>query len=58
MKFKVYDHVRINKFPESSTNARGKVDFIRGDLYYVSNLNMPYAGTISQFFTEEELSNV
>lgn len=53
---KVGDTVRILEFPKGHINAEGRVEGIseKGRIW-VSNLNQPFAGTISQFFDREEI---
>ena len=56
--FKVNEHVRILKVKdEDNINAYGRISFIGEDgRYWVSNFNMPYCGTISEFFNEEDIA--
>lgn len=58
--FKVNDHVRILAEPEDSINGYGRIKMILKEQekkYWVVNMNMPYSGTISAFFTASELSH-
>jgi hypothetical protein len=55
MKFKINEHVRIKAYPKDGINGYGRVDFITGTRYRVVNLNMPYQGTVCNFFEEDEL---
>ncbi len=59
-KFKVNDHVRILAYPEDSINAYGRVQLVRerGEKrYWVVNMNMPYSGTVSDYFNASELAH-
>lgn len=51
------DHVRILIYPEDSPNGYGRIVGRGVDgCYYVTNLNMPYQGTlINEPFHSEEL---
>ena len=56
-KFQHNDKVRIKKYPEGHINARG---YVRGEprldgKIWVTNLNMPFSGTISEYFSPSEL---
>lgn len=56
----MHKRVRINKYPEDSINAYGRVigyDPNNGK-WWVTNMNMPYMGTISAWFSEDELTVV
>ena len=54
--FKVNDIVRIKAYDEDGINGYGRVQAVREDgLVWVVNGNMPFAGTISDFFTHDEL---
>ncbi len=55
-RIKVNDIVLILPYKDSEINSRGRVTQIMGDgSFHVSNMNMPFSGTISDFFTEREL---
>ncbi len=55
-KIKVNDIVLILPYKDSEINSLGRVTQIMGDgSFHVSNMNMPFSGTISNFFTEREL---
>jgi len=61
MKYKVNQHVRILAYPEGDINEAGRINSIsRNDsgiiIYHVINYNMPYAGSVNEYFLEEELS--
>jgi len=43
---KIFDHVYINELNE------------QGIKYHVSNMNMPFMGTISDYFYEDELTEI
>ena len=56
MKFKVNDHVRILKYSENSPDGYGRVCAVYKDkTYWITNLNSPYAGSISKVFNEKDL---
>ncbi len=58
-KIKVNDTVLIIPYKDDERNSHGRVTEIMKDgSYHVSNLNMPYSGIISDFFTEQELEKV
>ena len=44
---KINDTVRIKLFPADHINAEARVVDIRGDMVVVSNLNMPFCGTLA-----------
>ena len=56
------DHVIINKYIGDDFNEQGKVlsikTFDKGIVYHVSNMNMPFMGTVSDFFYEDELTEI
>jgi len=41
------DHVRILGVPETNPNHEAKVDFVRDGKIFVSNMNMPFAGSLN-----------
>lgn len=49
------DIVLIKKYKDDPVNKYGKVESIIGQRYWVTNLNQPFCGTISDFFFENEL---
>jgi len=54
--FKFNDIVRIKKYPKGDINERGRVDGFHPDgRVLVVNGNMPFSGTISDYFRPEEL---
>lgn len=56
---KVNDTVLIKPYKDDEMNSHGIVTAIMKDgSYHVSNLNMPYSGVISDFFTKHELEKV
>lgn len=58
-KFKVNETVKINKYDGDQYNEVGRVNSITEDgRYWVTNMNMPFMGTVSDFFDEDELSKV
>ena len=62
MKFKQFEHVRIKQYPENDINTYGMIQSIikhgKNVRYWVTNMNIPYCGTISEFFTETELQKI
>lgn len=59
-KFDILETVRILKYPGNSINARGIVRTYNSTLglYWVTNMSMPYMGTVSDNFTEDELGKI
>ena len=57
-KFDRLEHVIIKKYVNDEINKYGVIKSIDNDMYWVTNLNMPYMGTISDFFTEDELEKI
>lgn len=59
---KTNDIVRINRYPENNINAYGRIQDVRkiaGEIYYwVVNGNMPFSGTISNYFRASEITKV
>lgn len=56
-KIKIGDAVTIKKYIGDEYNERGvvrSIDDVLG-LYWVTNMNMPYMGTVSAHFTREEI---
>ena len=56
--FKTNDVVRIKKYPEDSADGYGRVDMINhttGKIRVV-NMNMPFCGSVCDWFNPEELS--
>jgi hypothetical protein len=56
---KVNDRVRILAYPEEGINGYGRIQMIdrrrKKKKYWVVNFNMPFQGSISDYFSEEEL---
>jgi len=58
-KFAHNEVVVINQYIGDQYNEQGRVNSIMDDgRYWVTNMNMPFMGTVSDFFEEEELSKV
>jgi len=59
---KIFDHVYINKYIGDELNKQGIVldikTFNKGIKYHVSNMNMPFMGSISDYFYEDELTEI
>ena len=60
MKFKVNQHVRILMYPEDGINGYGRIESYSKDidLYRVVNMNMPYQGTVHDWFSTYELEEI
>jgi hypothetical protein len=56
-KFKVNQIVRILEEDEKGINGYGRINAIRDGMYWVVNFNMPFSGTISRFYCEDELGD-
>lgn len=57
--FKVGEIVIIKMFRGSETNERGRINHISSDgRYWVTNMNMPFQGTVSDYFWSDELEKV
>jgi len=56
-KFNINQHVRILLYPEGDINEKGRIQFYNKEtgLYRVVNMNMPYQGTVSAWFSPYEL---
>lgn len=58
-KFAHNEVVVINQYIGDQYNEQGRVNSIMDDgRYWVTNMNMPFMGTVSDFFEEDELSKV
>ena len=55
MKFKIGQIVRILAEDEKGINGYGRVNAIQDGHYWIVNFNMPFSGTISGFYLEDEL---
>jgi len=56
---RVNDVVVFKNEPEDSINYAAKVNYIyANDNVWVANLNMPFAGTISEIFSPEQLEEI
>lgn len=55
MPIRIGEQVRIRKFPKNSPDAYGRIVAQRKGEFWVSNMNMPYYGTTSEWFREDEL---
>tara|TARA_R100000789_G_C2879489_1_gene114009 strand:- start:237 stop:443 length:207 start_codon:yes stop_codon:yes gene_type:complete len=57
--YKVNDRVRIIKYPKNDINGYARINFIFPDgRVWLTNINMPYQGTISEIFTKEEFEEL
>ncbi len=55
-KFQENEFVSIKKYPKGDINEKGRIVTVYPDgRYWVANMNMPFAGTISGIFNEDEL---
>ena len=55
-KFKANEFVRIKQYEESGINGYGRVSYIKEDgRVFVTNMNMPFLGTVNNLFDEDEL---
>lgn len=58
-KFKRLDTVRLLDYPEGSINSHGHVNHVYPDgRVWVSNINMPYIGTVNKIFRVDELDRL
>ena len=51
-----YVYIRPDLIDFEEVNERGRIDMVKDGLYHVTNVNMPFIGTISAWFTENEIS--
>lgn len=60
MKFQENEHVIIKEYIGDEYNERGRVNGYNPDTkkYWVTNMNMPFMGTVSDFFDEDELEKI
>jgi len=58
MKFKINEFVKILPFKNDTYNCEGRINQIdiTNKRYHVTNMNMPFMGTISDWFEEKELA--
>lgn len=57
--FKVNQFVKIKKYAGDQYNEEGRINHIREDgTYWVTNMNQPFMGSVSDFFTEDELEAI
>ena len=57
-KIKRGDTVIILEYIGDDINEQGRVEDVQNGMYWVTNMNMPYMGMVSDFFTEDELIKV
>lgn len=57
-KFKVNEHVRIKGMRMGSPDEYGRIAFIKGDRYWVTNMNMPYMGSTNEFMSEDQIEKI
>lgn len=57
-KVNLYDEVRLNNYSETSINAYARVADIKKDRILLSNMNMPYQGTISRYYDKKEFEKI
>jgi hypothetical protein len=60
LKTKVFegDTVRLLSYPKEDVDAYANVKAIDNDKIWLANLNMPWQGTISAWFTREEFEEI
>jgi hypothetical protein len=57
--FKVNEHVRVKGMRMGSPDEFARIAYIKEDgVYFVTNMNMPYQGTINQFMTEDKIEKI
>jgi len=55
-KIRLGDYVTILSEPADSINRRARVEYVCQTGYYLSNMNMPFSGSLSwQFFKKSEV---
>ena len=59
-KFEINEHVIIVEYEGDEYNERGRVQSFNEEtgLYWVVNMNMPYMGTVSDWFSAYELRKI
>lgn len=59
-KFEINEAVTILQYKDDQYNREGTINSYNADtkLYWVVNMNMPYLGTVSAMFNENELEKV
>jgi hypothetical protein len=58
-KFKTNDVAYIKAYKNDPDNCKGRVVTVFDDgRFWVSNLNMPFCGSVSEIFTADELEKV
>ena len=57
--YKVNDHVRLYDYPEGDINEAARIRTIyENDDVFLTNMNMPYLGTINGRFSKEEFKRM
>ena len=57
--FEINEIVTIKEYRDDEYNCEGRINTIMEDgKYWVTNMNMPFMGTISAAFTEDELEKL
>ncbi len=52
---KVNDEVMIKRYKDNPDNKYGRITTIKDGRYHVSNMNMPYCGSVCNWFDRDEL---
>jgi len=58
MKFKRNETVIIKKFRNNPNEKFGRIDSIEDGKFRVTNMNMPFMGTVSDTFSEDEIEKI
>lgn len=59
MKYKLYQMVRVKGVPKGDPDEFAHVRAVYDDgTYWISNLNMPFSGTISAVVTAQEIERL
>lgn len=56
--FKLNEIVIIKKYKDDETNCKGRVTAIDQNLYHVSNMNMPFMGSVNKWFYVDDLKKI
>ena len=60
MKFKRNDHITILPYKNDRYNCVGRINQVDtvNKQYHVTNMNMPFMGTVSEWFKENQLAKL
>lgn len=59
MKYKLYQTVRVKAMPKGSADEYAAIRGIyKNGTYWISNLNMPFSGSISEIVTADEIERL